>query len=347
MENNCNKENRCCNEECKTAFTRTSPVLSLNDNLGAVKVRLGIDRMNYRVSPGLYAVGNPESDSPVFVAANYKLSFDSLRKELTSITAWVLVLDTKGINVWCAAGKGTFSTGELINRIWAVNLSSVVAHKTLILPQLGAAGVAAHEVKAATGFTVIYGPIRSSDIPRFMKSKMQADKKMRTVQFNLWDRIILTPVEIVQAVPKTLISLGIVFLLNLIGVTRFTGMDVVAYIGAVLIGCVIVPILLPLIPVRAFSLKGWFAGILWAVLMIMAGGIWPVNGAGSLFTGIAYLLIFPSISAMYALGFTGCTPFTSHSGVQKEVKLALPIIACTVAIGAILMILNTWVGGGR
>jgi len=30
---------------------------------------------------------------------------------------WILILDTKGVNVWCAAGKGTFGTEELVFRI--------------------------------------------------------------------------------------------------------------------------------------------------------------------------------------------------------------------------------------
>ena len=34
--------------------------LNLNDILGAVMVRWGINRNNYRVEPGLYAVGFPD-----------------------------------------------------------------------------------------------------------------------------------------------------------------------------------------------------------------------------------------------------------------------------------------------
>lgn len=78
------------------------------DISGAWKARWGINRMSYKVPPGLYAVGQPNQDSPVLVSANYKLSFDMLRKELAGLDAWIMVIDTKGINVWCAAGKGTF-----------------------------------------------------------------------------------------------------------------------------------------------------------------------------------------------------------------------------------------------
>jgi CO dehydrogenase/acetyl-CoA synthase gamma subunit (corrinoid Fe-S protein) len=147
-----------------------STQLRFIDYLGAVMVRWGINRGNYRVEPGLYAAGTPDPDSDVFVTANYKLSFDTLRKNLTGLNCWILVLDTKGINVWCAAGKGTFGTNELVNRIKHVSLTAVVNHKRLILPQLGATGVAAHKVKELTGFNVHYGPVRAADITKFIEN---------------------------------------------------------------------------------------------------------------------------------------------------------------------------------
>ncbi len=114
--------------------------------------------MRYQVSPGLFSLGSPTQEAPVFVTANYKLSFDHLRKGLGALNAWILVLDTKGINVWCAAGKGTFGVDELISRIDSEKLAEKVSHKNLIVPQLGAPGIAAHEVKKKTGFSVNLRP---------------------------------------------------------------------------------------------------------------------------------------------------------------------------------------------
>jgi CO dehydrogenase/acetyl-CoA synthase gamma subunit (corrinoid Fe-S protein) len=92
---------------------KVSTKLEFPDHLGAIMVRWGISRNNYRVNPGLYSFGNPDNTSDVFVTANYKLSFDHLRKNLDGLSGWILVLDTRGVNVWCAAGKGTFGTNEL------------------------------------------------------------------------------------------------------------------------------------------------------------------------------------------------------------------------------------------
>ena len=48
--------------------------------------RWGVDRSGHRAEPGLYALGNPTKDSPVFVTANYTLSFDALRSALAGMS---------------------------------------------------------------------------------------------------------------------------------------------------------------------------------------------------------------------------------------------------------------------
>ncbi len=109
-----------------------SALISWSDRWGTVKARWGVGRMHYAVDPGLYALGQPHSDSPVLVTANYKMSFDALRCALPGRDAWLLVLDTHGINVWCAAGKGTFGTDELVASIRNSGLEQVVAHRLLV-----------------------------------------------------------------------------------------------------------------------------------------------------------------------------------------------------------------------
>ena len=313
-----------------------SSKLSFKDHWGACKARCGINRMNYKVEPGVYSVGDPDSSSPVLVTANYKMTFDAVRKELAEISAWLLVLDTKGINVWCAAGKGTFGTEELVKRIGIVDLSQIVEHRSLILPQLGAVGVSAHKVQSSTGFKVIYGPVKASDIPEFLRNGMNTDHKMRTVRFDLADRAVLAPMEVAGAIKPSLILFGIMFLLNLLGLSHFNGKDIFAYTGAVLIGCVAIPVLLPWIPGRAFSFKGWLLGLLWNAGMIASSG-GPQSMQYGLFTAMAYLLIFPPVSAFFAMNFTGCSTYTSYSGVIKEMKTAIPLIIVSIAAGIVLL----------
>ncbi|MGW8194676.1 MAG: mercury methylation corrinoid protein HgcA, partial [Desulforhopalus sp.] len=110
------------------AVPRIATALQARDIAGTVRARLGVSRDRYRVAPGLYAAGRPGAKSPVLVTANYKLSFDSLRRELAEVDAWILVLDTRGVNVWCAAGKKTFSPDEVIRQVKQVGLERLVAH---------------------------------------------------------------------------------------------------------------------------------------------------------------------------------------------------------------------------
>ncbi len=147
------------------------------DHWGTIKARWGVGRMHYTVDPGLYAFGEPDDQSPVLVTANYKMSFDRLREALLNRKAWILVLDTKGINVWCAAGKGTFGTDELVRRVEFSGLNQVVSHRQLILPQLSGPGVAAYQVQKRIGFKVIFGPIRAVDLPAFLDAGLKATPK--------------------------------------------------------------------------------------------------------------------------------------------------------------------------
>lgn len=311
--------------------------LSLKDKLGAWKVRWGIGRMNYRINPGLYAVGKPDQTSPVLVSANYKLTFDTLRKELSGLNCWILILDTKGINVWCAAGKGTFGTVELVNRILKTGLSEIVSHRKLVLPQLGAPGVSAHEVIKQTGFAVIYGPVRAKDIKAFLDAGFKATEEMRTVEFTMWDRLVLTPMELVAAAKSSLMVFGILFLINLFAARPFGIADFIAYVGAVVMGTVITPLLLPVIPGRAFAWKGWLLGLLWTLGFLIYEG-WFVPGS---LLPIGYLLVLPSLSAYLAMNFTGSSTYTSYSGVIKEMKIAVPLMVVSSAVGVILLLINS------
>ena len=325
--------------------TPTGPVpvvrtkLSPPDILGKIKARFGIGRMNYKVEPGLYAVGNAGPDSPVFVSANYKLSFDTLRRELADLDAWILLLDTKGINVWCAAGKGTFGTDELVGRIEKSGLARVVSHRVLILPQLGAPGVAAHEVARRTRFKVIYGPVRASDIKRFLAAGLKATPEMRLVTFNLKDRFVLTAIELTNPFKYLVIATAVLWILSLLGLHLLLWTAWYPYLGAILIGGFVVPLLLPWIPGRPFAWKGWLLGVAWAALVNYQQG-WLPLGAGSWERAAARFLLLPAISAFLAMGFTGSSTYTSLSGVLKEMRYAVPAILASASAGIVLLVMD-------
>lgn len=315
------------------------------DHLGTVKTRLGIDRMVYRIDPGLYALGNPDDKSPVLVTANYKLSFDSLRAPLHGLQAWILVLDTDGVNVWCAAGKGSFSSEEIVRRIQSSDLTKTVSHRRLIVPQLGAPGVARHEVKAMSGFHVIYGPVNARDLPAFIESGFKATPDMRLKTFSLWERLEVVPVELVGALkiamivsPMVLLTGGLVDAGGFWNNLMTHGLSaVVALTAGIISGTVLTPLFLPWLPGRSFALKGFMSGfIVWFFLV----SLWGVSSANSFpdTEKIAWLLAITGISGYFAMNFTGSSTYTSLSGVKKEMRWAVPVEISTVALGLMLWI---------
>jgi len=299
--------------------------------------RLGVKRGGHRVEPGLYALGSPTPDSPVFVSANYSLSFDALRASLDGIDAYILVLDTRGINVWCAAGKGSFGTDEIVNRVFATQLKQVVTHRKLILPQLGAPGVAAHAVKQRTGFWVEYGPVRAADLPEYLKTHT-ATLEMRKVTFSLRDRLVLIPVELTLTFLPMLAAAIILY---------FVGgwVSSLAAILAVLAGILLFPILLPWIPTHNFSTKGFLLGFLVAIPFALSPFLRHPDWSWyhRLGQALEFLLAMPAVTAFIALNFTGSTTFTSRSGVKREMFAYIPAMAWTFGTGILLAILFIFV----
>lgn len=336
----------CCagapESECATkARFSTDPAFTFKDRLGHLRCRLGAYRMKYTVEPGLYALGSPGKESDIFVTANYKMSFDILRSSLSGLDAWILVLDTKGINVWCAAGKGTFGTDELVKRTFTEALHEKVSHRRIILPQLGAPGVSAPEVKKQTGFRPVYGPVRAADIKAFVAAGYKPGQGMRMVEFGLWDRLVLTPMELRPAFKAFAIFAMMVLALSGLspsGISfqsafRLGAPILISGIVSIIAGAFITPALLPYIPFRSFAIKGWLAGL---AAMLMA---WPFLSApeGTAFAVMCFVF-FPLASSYFALQFTGSTAFTGMSGVARELKIYIPVYAAGAIISMALFI---------
>jgi hypothetical protein len=355
-----------------------STALSFLDHLGTIMVRWSINRDHYAVAPGIYAVGTPGESSDVFVTANYKLSFDQVRKNLNGLNAWLLVLDTKGVNVWCASGKGVFGTNELVNRIRLSSLDKIINHHRLILPQLSATGVSAYKVKELTrylppvlvksessnanlnvdfslnnlklkpnpGYTVIFGPVRADDIKAFISDGYKAAREMRKVQFRLTDRAKLIPVDFINGKFYLLAALAIIFVLSGLGswgISLQEAMDhsfqaMVNVLLAYSAGIVFTPIFLPYLPGHSFAFKGFVSGLILSVILLLTGMI-----RNNIPEMISWVLIISAISSFLAMNFTGSSTFTSLSGVKKEMKVAIPLQITFSALGLALFVICNFI----
>jgi len=315
---------------------KVNGIISIKDKIGSWKSRWSIGRMNYKVNPGLYLIGEPGADSEVFISSNYKMSFDILRKNLNGLNAWIIVLDTKGINVWCAAGKGTFGTEELIKMVDLTGIKDQINHKRLIVPQLGAPGISAHEVAKRSGMKVIYGPVKASDIKSFLKNNRKATSEMRKVTFPVWERLILTPTELIHSLKYSPILFIILFLIDIVignnEISIFYS-DIIIFAGALLTGTVLFPLFLPIIPVRSFVLKGWIIGLIYILLV-------DLFAFGTILGNYVHLIMIPPLISFLAYNFTGSTTFTNLSGVEKELKLAIPAYTISGISGLLILVLK-------
>lgn len=320
---------------------RVATRLDWLDRTGLIRTRVGLFRDNYLIAPGLYCVGEPDYDSPVLVTANYKLTFDYLRRDIVSLSAWILVLDTRGVNVWCASAHKTFGTDELLSRIKATGLEKVVSHRRLIVPQLGAPGVDAMAVRKASGFEVLWGPLRTSDLARFLANSCQADSDMRRLTFTLSERLLLAPVELNMAIKPSLIVLAVMLVISGLGPEgfvpgqawfRWLQFVLPAFLAGLLSGTILLAVMLPWLPFRPFYLKGFLvvAPLAGLVVHLFGSPFWPEI--------LAQLLIALLVSSFFAMNFTGATPYASPSGVEKEMRSAIP-----VQVVMALVILSLWV----
>ena len=319
---------------------RTIPVISgilkFSDRLDLFGSRVRKKRSVYAVLPGLYALGSPDSGSSVFVTSNYKPSFDHLRSSIKDMNAWVLILDTKGVNVWCAAGKGTFGTKELVSRIRKVRLSEIVTHKKIILPQLGAVGVSAFEVKKISGFNVIWGPVRANDISAWITAGYKKSDKMRKITFNIRERMIVAIRDFLFSWKFALVLILIAGLYGLPNTNswfeRFFPIAILL-LGTIPVGTLLFPALLPFLPFKSFALKGSILGIIWGICCALLFEFSPL-------LAIAAAIIEGAFVAYIGMIFTGSSTFTCQQGALQEVKKGIPVIIGSLATGLILSILD-------
>jgi len=318
-----------------------SSKLGFTDRIGAVKMRMGFGRDHYSVKPGLYRIGKPDNNSDVLISANYKLSFDMLRKCLDGLSLWILVIDTNGVNVWCAAGKGSFGTEKVVKSIKNNSLEHIVKHRRIILPQLCAPGVSAHLVKEQTGFKAIFGPALAKDIRAFLAAGYKATPEMRKMTFPMKERAKLIPNDFMYGKFKLLAILAGLFFLSGLDRSGFlfqkmlsTGLFPVLNIAAAYFaGIVFGPLFLTWIPFRAFALKGMFWGTLSTIVLNLICSV-------SLLEAIALGLMNVSIASFMTMNFTGSSTYTSLSGVQKEMKWAVPLQIGLIIAGIILFIVT-------
>ncbi len=140
---------------------------------------------------GLRRVGQPGRDSPVLVTCNFHLTVKRLTRTLrkAGISAWLVVADSKGVNVWCAAGGEEFTTRSVVSAVKTSGVADRVDHHRLLLPPLGAPGIRIDEVRRRTGWWPRWGPACARDLPAYLAGDGHRDEAMRRPTYRWYERL--------------------------------------------------------------------------------------------------------------------------------------------------------------
>ena len=247
----------------------TDSTITFANRLDHFLARWGWKRESHRVEPGLYRLGNPNPDSPVFASANYTLSFDALRSALAGTGC----MDPRAgyqrdqCLVCCRKrdirDRGTGAKDRMYRS--SRDCPSPEDHRTR---SWGRREFPGRMSCADPVFRVEYGPVRAKDLPEYLKTH-KATPAMRRVEFPLKDRLVLTPVEFVHtALPMVIVAALLWFLAGPVAA--------LAAVSAVLAGTVLFPVLLPFIPTQDFSTKGLILGLVIAIPFAVSFGTNPM-----------------------------------------------------------------------
>jgi NAD-dependent dihydropyrimidine dehydrogenase PreA subunit len=153
---------------------------------------------------GLVRLGNPGRSAPVLLTCNFRLTVERVRRALDGIDAYLLVANSRGVNVWCAATGGLLTNHDVVSVLKTSGIDELVDHRQVILPQLAATGIEGKIVRERTGWTVAWGPVRADEIPAFLRHGLTTTKAMRTVTFPWTERM---EMAVAWAFPISLLAL--------------------------------------------------------------------------------------------------------------------------------------------
>ncbi len=276
---------------------------------------------------GLVEIGRPGRDAPVLLTGNFGLSVERVKRALEGIDAYLLVANSRGVNVWCAATGGLMTDHDVVSVLKTSGIGERVDHRRVILPQLAATGIEGRVIHRKTGWNVVWGPVRAEDIRAFLARGLEADAGMRRIEFALRERF---EMAVAWAFPLSLVALPLALWLwreaALAVVGLVWGLSLLVFLGfpvyaRALEGRRVLPRSLPFdLGPRGLVLLGW--GLAMCALALSAGL------AGSLGWGemLRWAVVSGAVLAVLHLDLMGSTP-SFKSGLHADRLLTLRLDA--------------------
>ena len=273
------------------------------------------------IEPGIYRSGNPTKNSPIIVTSNYDFTYIKVMRSLLHIDAWVLCVDSNGINVWCAARGNDFGNEQILEAVEATGIQKYTEEDILILPQLSAGGVSIPQLPKKSEnfpFKIKFGSVWSKHLPQYLEEKpIKKPDYMKLAKFSLSHRmrswVTHTTFLLRKIFLLPIIGFFIIFLLCLPWINKLTW--VAELISWIVISNALIAILFPLSSfTRSFIKKGMIFGLLTSLVL---GGIsWLLHG--SLIFILLNVILFFWIAFFSTMSFSGYTMATSPREIQEE-----------------------------
>ncbi len=122
-----------------------------------------------QVEPKVYAIGEPNENSPVMFTTNFSLTYYSLESdvEASRVPSYILVVDTEGTSVLTAYSGDKLNEKSVAQALLKHDVAKLVKHRKLIIP--GYVAVMSGKLEEATNWEVLVGPRECSLLPKYLQ----------------------------------------------------------------------------------------------------------------------------------------------------------------------------------
>jgi NAD-dependent dihydropyrimidine dehydrogenase PreA subunit len=266
---------------------------------------------------GLIEIGRPDRESPVLVTCNYHVTVERLRRALRGVDAYLLVANSRGINVWCAATGGLLTNHDVLSVLKTSGIEDRVDHRQVILPQLAATGVEGRELEEKSRWEVVWGPVYADDVPAFLGGQLVKRADMRRVQFACTQRL---EMAVAWALPVSLLS--VLITAAIWRQALLPAAFVVWGLALALYMCF--PLYGRWLGSESTS-KGVLLGVLaglWGVAVLLLAGYTCADTGGSLGEIVKWAVLTLVVLLVMGIDLLGSTPLYK-SGFQEDGRLKL------------------------
>lgn len=122
-----------------------------------------------QVEPKVYAVGEPDENSPLMFTTNFSLTYYTVESdvEASRVPSYILVVDTEGTSVLTAYSGDKLNEKTVADAMAKYRVEEMVKHRKLIIP--GYVAVMSGKLEEVTNWEIMVGPRESSMIPKYLK----------------------------------------------------------------------------------------------------------------------------------------------------------------------------------